>query len=327
MALPLVDGFGRPFHYLRLSVEDACNFRCVYCLPDGYRKAVTEPPLSGEEIRRLVRAFAAMGFWKVRLTGGEPTLRGDIVEIARAVSSEPGVRRVCLSTNGYRLAGLANELRRAGVSVVNVSVDSLEPARFAEITGHDKLSLVRAGIEACLSAGFDRVKVNVVLLRGVNDEEVGSFLDWTRAAPVSVRFIELMQTGTNADFFSRRHLPATGIVSRLLDDGWSETGRATGDGPSRRFAREGYRGDVGVIAPYSRDFCSTCNRLRVTSRGRLRLCLFAESEVPLRHWLASDGQAEALQARVRELLGRKEVSHYLPEGRFGDARRFATMGG
>ncbi|MBI4424482.1 MAG: GTP 3',8-cyclase MoaA [Elusimicrobia bacterium] len=327
MAAPLVDGFGRAFEYLRLSVDEACNFRCVYCLPNGYERREQEPPLSVEEIRRLAGAFAAMGFWKVRLTGGEPTLRRDLVAIASAVASTPGVRRVTLSTNGFRLAELAAPLREAGVRGVNVSVDSLDPERFRRITGHDRLPSVLAGIGRCLALGFDGVKVNMVLLRGMNDDELGGFLDWTRETPVSVRFIELMQTAGSGEFFARRHLPASNLVAELLAEGWREAPRSPGDGPARRFSKEGHRGEVGVIAPYASDFCATCNRLRVTSRGRLRLCLFAEEGLPLRELLQSDDQALALQERVRALLGRKEVSHYLPEGRFGDVRHLAMMGG
>lgn len=324
---PLTDNFGRSFHYLRLSVEDACNFRCVYCLPNGYEKRETEPPLSVEEVRRLVTVFAGMGFWKVRLTGGEPTLRRDIVDIARAVAAAPGVRRVSLSTNGYRLAELAPSLLSAGVRSVNVSVDSLDPARFCELTGHDKLPTVLAGIDRCLSLGFDAVKVNVVLLRDVNDGELERFLDWTRETPIAVRFIELMPTKTDPAFFGRRHLPAVGLIERILGAGWRELPREPGDGPARRFSRPGHRGEAGVIAPYAADFCSSCNRLRVTSRGRLRLCLFAESEVTLRPWLASDDRFGELEAQVRKWIGRKDISHYLPEGRVGDVRNFAMMGG
>ncbi|MBI4348831.1 MAG: GTP 3',8-cyclase MoaA [Elusimicrobia bacterium] len=323
----LADNFGRTFHYLRLSVEDACNFRCVYCLPNGYEKRETEPPLSVDEIRRLVTVFAGMGFWKVRLTGGEPTLRRDIVDVARAVAAAPGVRRVSLSTNGYRLAELAPDLLGAGVRSVNVSVDSLDPARFQELTGHDKLPTVLAGIDRCLALGFDAVKVNVVLLRDVNDGELERFLEWTRETPLSVRFIELMQTKTDGDFFTRRHLKASGLVERMVEAGWAETAREPGDGPARRFSKPGHRGEAGVIAPYAADFCSSCNRLRVTSRGRLRLCLFAESETTLRPWLASDDRLPELEAKIREWIGRKDVSHYLPEGRVGDVRNFAMMGG
>lgn len=326
MTAPLTDGFGRAFSYLRLSLEDACNFRCLYCLPEGYKSIETEPPLDASEIRRLVAAFSGMGFWKVRLTGGEPTVRKDILEVAAGVAAAPGVRRVALSTNGYRLVELAAGLRRAGVHAVNVSVDSLDSARFERITGHARLPGVLAGIERCLELGLE-VKVNAVLMKGVNDDEIERFLDWTRIVPVAVRFIELMPTNDNRAFFANRHLSAAGIVARLQAAGWEERPRREGDGPARRFRHAGHLGGAGVIAPYSKDFCATCNRLRVTSRGGLRLCLFAESDFSLRPFLHRDDQMAELQEVVRGLLARKEVSHYLPEGKVGNARHFAMMGG
>lgn len=326
MTAPLTDGFGRTFSYLRLSLEDACNFRCLYCLPEGYKPVEADPPLDPAEIRRLVAGFAGMGFWKVRLTGGEPTVRKDILEVAAGVAATPGVRRVALSTNGYRLMELAAGLRRAGVHAINVSVDSLDPARFERITGHARLPGVLAGIGRCLELGLE-VKVNAVLMKGVNDDEVACFLDWTREAPVAVRFIELMPTADNRAFFVDKHLSASGIVARLEALGWEERPRREGDGPARRFRRAGHMGGAGVIAPYAKDFCSTCNRLRVTSRGRLRLCLFAESDSDLRPLLQRDDQLPELQEAVRGLLARKEVSHYLPEGKVGNARHFAMMGG
>jgi GTP 3',8-cyclase len=323
---PLVDRFGRSFTYLRLSVEDACNFRCLYCLPKGYRAEGKEPPLSPAEIRRLVAGFAGMGMWKVRLTGGEPTVRRDIVELAAAVAGTPGVRRVSLSTNGYRLVELAAELRSAGVASVNVSVDSLDRDRFRQITGHDRLAAVLAGVERCLELGFE-TKVNVVLMKDLNEAEADRFVGWTRDTPVGVRFIELMPTGDNLALFSRRHVSAGRLVEKLSALGWSEQARREGDGPARKFGRVGHRGTVGVIAPYSKDFCASCNRLRVTSRGDLRLCLFAEGDASLRAFLQSDDQRAALQAKVRALLDQKEATHYLPEGRLGNTKHFAMMGG
>jgi len=322
----LVDGFGRSFHYLRLSVEDACNFRCAYCLPHGFHKTEPDAPLTLAEIARLTRAFAALGFWKVRLTGGEPTVRADIVEIARTVAATPGVRKVALSTNGYRLAALAPELKAAGVSAVNISVDSLDAARFSELTGSGDLAAVLAGVDRSLALGLE-TKVNAVLLKGLNDGEFGRFVELTRERPVGVRFIELMPVADNADFFAARHLKAEALISWLLDNGWAERARREGDGPARAFEKAGHLGAVGVIAPYAKDFCASCNRLRVTSRGRLRLCLFSESEHSLRGLLQDDADRIALQDRVKSLLGLKEVSHYLPEGKLGDTKHFAMMGG
>jgi cyclic pyranopterin phosphate synthase len=322
----LADSFGRTFHYLRLSVEDACDYRCLYCLPSGYRKEEPEPPLSVDEIRRLVAAFAGMGFWKVRLTGGEPTVRRDIVEIASAVARTPGVRRTALSTNGARLSALAAPLAAAGVSAVNVSVDSLDRARFAEITGRDDLPKVLDGVARALDLGLT-VKVNAVLMKGLNDGEFARFVDLARERPIGVRFIELMPTADNIDFFSARRLKAESLTGWLAENGWTESPRAEADGPARRFSKPGHAGSVGVIAPYAKDFCASCNRLRVTSRGRLRLCLFAEGEHSLRPLLRSDSQLAELQNCVRSLLGRKDPSHYLPEGRLGDTRHFAAIGG
>jgi cyclic pyranopterin phosphate synthase len=322
----LVDGFGRSFHYLRLSVEDACNFRCQYCLPHGYHKTEADSPLSVAEIGRLTRAFADLGFWKVRLTGGEPTVRQDIIEIARTVAGTPGVRRVALSTNGYRLAELAPELRAAGVSAVNVSVDSLNASRFAELTGKDSLGDVLKGIERSLELGLE-TKINAVLMKGLNDTEFGDFVGLAKERPISVRFIELMPVADNKEFFAERHLKAEHLVNWLSENGWVERTRREGDGPARNFLKEGYNGSVGVIAPYAKDFCGSCNRLRVTSRGRLRLCLFSEADHSLRGFLQDDAQASQLQERVKSLLGLKEVSHYLPEGKLGNNKNFAAMGG
>ncbi|MDE2141818.1 MAG: GTP 3',8-cyclase MoaA [Elusimicrobia bacterium] len=324
--MTLVDSHGRTFSYLRLSVEDACDYRCQYCLPHGYHKEESEPPLSVDEIRRLVAAFAGMGFWKVRLTGGEPTVRKDIVAIARAVAGTPGIRRVALSTNGSRLAALAGDLADAGVSAVNVSVDSLDAARFKEITGRDDLPKILDGISRAADLGMT-VKLNAVLMKGFNDGEFSRFVELTRERDLAVRFIELMPTGDNMDFFTQRHLKAEALVEWLNGNGWNETPRAEADGPARKFTKNGHAGSVGVIAPYANNFCATCNRLRVTSRGRLRLCLFAEGEHSLRPLLQSDSQKTDLQESVRSLIGRKDVSHYLPEGRIGNTRHFAGIGG
>ena len=321
-----VDSFGRSFSYLRLSVTEACNFRCLYCLPEGYQKSAGDPPLSIAEIRRLARGFVSMGFWKFRLTGGEATTRRDIVEIASAVAEIPGVRKLCLSTNGYRLLELARPLKEAGVCSINVSVDSLIPERFARITGQDRLPAILSGIRLALDLGLE-TKINVVMLQGLNDAEISDFLSWTRNFPVTVRFIELMRTGDNADLFGERHLSAGAVLSVLRGRGWSEEARRPGAGPALIFRRPGHKGSAGVIAPYSQEFCQNCNRLRVTSRGALRLCLFAETDHSLRPWLQEDGQIEELKERIVSLLGLKKISHDLPAGRFGNARHLAMMGG
>lgn len=324
----LADSFGRRFHYLRLSVTDACNFKCVYCLPHGYQRPEgAAPPLSLLEIRNLVSGFAAMGFWKIRLTGGEPTLRRDIVEIAREVSAIPGIRKVALSTNGYRLKQLAGPLCAAGVTALNVSVDSLDAGRFREITGQNRLSDVLEGIEAAYSAGFPHVKVNVVLMRDWNDSDLDAYLEWARDRAVSIRFIELMRTGTNHELFSRRHLSAGVIKLKLLQSGWRIRPRVEGDGPAVEFEHSSSRGRVGLIAPYAKDFCQTCNRLRVSSQGGLRLCLFGEKDHSVRHLLEDERQRGELIAEIHRLIGQKAATHYLHEEKYGNTYDFAAIGG
>jgi cyclic pyranopterin phosphate synthase len=224
------------------------------------------------------------------------------------------------------LAALAPALKSAGVSAVNVSVDSLDRARFAGLTGSDSLDNVMAGVERSLELGFE-TKVNAVLMKGLNDTEFGDFVGLTKTRPLSVRFIELMPAADNADFFAERHLKAEALIGWLAENGWSERARKEGDGPARNFTKDGHKGSVGVIAPYAKDFCNSCNRLRVTSRGKLRLCLFSEKDHSLRDLLQEDSQLGAMREKVKDLLGLKEVSHHLPEGKIGNTKHFAMMGG
>jgi len=324
----LQDPFGRRFSYLRLSVTDACNFRCVYCLPNGYKKSPQEQdPLDLNEITNLISAFAEMGTVKVRLTGGEPTLRDDFLEIASSVSRIPGIKQVGVSTNGFRLRKLAKPFRAAGVTAINVSVDTLDAKKFSEITGTDKLGAVLEGIEEALNAGFPEIKVNAVLLSGLNDNAIDDFLNWVKYKPIVVRFIELMPTGQTKEFFSRRHVQATALMQKLVNLGWLPKQRGLSDGPALEFLHSEYLGRMGIIAPYSKDFCSTCNRLRITSHGALRLCLFGEGNHQLRDLLQNANQKDELKTRVHQILNKKEISHYLPEGKYGDNNTFSAMGG
>jgi cyclic pyranopterin phosphate synthase len=323
----LTDAVGRRFEYLRLSLTDVCNFRCSYCLPEGYRKVRGRPAdLSVAEIRHAVTAFARLGLWKVRLTGGEPTLRPDFTQIARAVAGVPGIRRLAMTTNGYRLAERAAEWRDAGVSAINISVDSLDPARFAAITGHDRLAEVLAGVEAAKAAGFDTVKLNAVLMRGVNDDELAAMIDFVAAHDLSLRFIEVMRTNDNADFFKERHLAGQAVVDRLESAGWQRLVRAAGAGPAVEYAHPAARGRIGIIAPYARDFCASCNRLRLSSDGKLHLCLFGDGGMELRPLLAN-GREDELAARIARLTATKAPAHRLHEGNSGTTPHLASIGG
>lgn len=323
----LTDSFGREFLYLRLSLTDVCNFRCQYCLPDGYHCEHETPDLSLDEIRRIVTAFAGLGLWKVRLTGGEPSVRRDLTEIIQTIAAVPGVRRIAMTTNGYRLHKDAAAWRAAGLSALNVSVDSLDPRLFAGITGHDRLRDILAGIDQALELGFDSVKVNAVLLRDCNDVELDRFLAWIRPRALSLRFIELMQTGDNLDYFRARHVSADWLRAQLLMRGWEARPREAGAGPAEVYAHSDYRGSLGIIAPYSPDFCRGCNRLRISATGQLHLCLFSESGMDLRPLMQHDAQLPDLQDEIRSLLAQKKLSHYLPQGQTGGTRHFASIGG
>ena len=321
------DRFGRRFPYLRLSVTDVCNFRCTYCLPDGYQKTHDDTFLTLPEIRNLVTAFAELGTWKIRLTGGEPTVRPDFVDIAEAVSCIPGIRRMAFTTNGYKLPERAQGFYDAGLRAINVSIDSLDPRKFHEITGHDRLGEVVDGVGAALLAGFDSVKINTVLLKGLNDDELDGFLTFVEDRPISLRFIELMQTGDNLAYFRKYHIPATVIRNKLAERGWSLLERAEGAGPAVEYAHPDYAGRIGLIAPYAKDFCSTCNRLRVSARGALHLCLFGAGGYDLRPLLQEEGRKEELKDKILSLMQFKRSTHFLQDGNTGTRQHLASIGG
>ncbi|KGM52301.1 molybdenum cofactor biosynthesis protein A [Lysobacter concretionis Ko07 = DSM 16239] len=323
----LVDRHGRTFPYLRLSLTEACNYRCSYCLPDGYQADGRPQFLVMDEIVRLVRAFAALGMSKIRLTGGEPSLRKDLPEIIAAVAAIPGVARIALTTNGCLLPRHVGVWRAAGLTALNVSLDSLDPERFQRITGHDRFAEVTEGVDQALGLGFESVKLNAVLLRGLNDDEMPAWLEYLRDRDLAIRFIELMRTGENREYFERHHYRADEVEDRLIEGGWQLRPRAADAGPAREYAHPDYRGRIGIIAPYSKDFCAGCNRLRVTARGDLRLCLFGDFGIALRPLLQDDGDHDALVARIATQLGLKAAGHGLHEGLTGLTPHLASIGG
>lgn len=325
--LELEDAFARKFQYLRLSITDVCNFQCQYCLPDGYKPEGRKSFLTVAEIARITRAFAAMGTSKVRLTGGEPSLRKDFTQIIETVAGTPGIEKVAMTTNGYRMEKLAKEWRQAGLTAINVSVDSLDPRMFHQITGQNRFHEVMAGIDAAVTAGFSQVKVNAVLMRGLNDGDLSRFLDWIKHNPIQLRFIELMQTGEMDELFDRHHVRGAVIKAQLLKVGWQQKLRAFNDGPAEVFYHPDYQGEIGLIMPYSKDFCASCNRLRVSSLGKLHLCLFGDYGVDLRDLLADDGQIGLLQQRLCEALVDKKATHFLHDGHSGMTPNLASIGG
>lgn len=324
----LQDSHGRQFSYLRLSVTDACNFRCQYCLPEGYMKpADWQPPLSIAEIELLARAFAQVGFSKIRLTGGEPTLRPDLVEIVTRLAAIPGIRTLALSTNGFRLKKLSAPLIAAGISQMNISLDSLQEEKFATLTGTDYLPTILEGIERVLEHGQCRVKINAVLLKSTDKQDIELFLRWIKDRPVTVRWIELMPTLGHRDFFKHHHIPASWLREKFIAEGWQPVARSSTSGPAEEWVHADFMGSVGLITPYAPHFCETCNRLRISSTGKLRLCLFGDGETSLRPWLQHASQQDTLIDELRARLTTKQVSHRLLADNPGMNATFSAIGG
>jgi cyclic pyranopterin phosphate synthase len=333
----LHDGFSRKFSYLRLSVTEVCNFSCRYCLPEGYLKGARAPDsgdsrekeLSLREIEHLLQGVALAGFSKLRLTGGEPTVRKDLLQIIGAAKRMGTFRQIALSTNGWNLERMAQAFFEAGLTHVNVSVDSLDPGRFAALTGRtgSVLESILRGIEKCLQLGFTRVKLNAVLHADTALLELDRFLEHVKDRAVSARFIELMKTRARSGYRDRHFASAGGLRFALLARGWQQRARGEQEGPAVEYVHPDYRGSIGLISPHSDGFCESCNRLRVTSRGRLRLCLFGEEEFSLRPWLQDAEGARQLPQVFSELLEKKPAAHLLQSGRSGMLNSFSEVGG
>ncbi|MBI2384823.1 MAG: GTP 3',8-cyclase MoaA [Elusimicrobia bacterium] len=305
------DGFGRTIDYLRLSVTDRCNLRCVYCLPEAAaRFAPGADLLADDEIAALVGAFARLGVSKVRLTGGEPLVRPGLPAPVRRLSGIPGIEDLSLSTNGVLLAGLAGELKAAGLRRVNVSLDTLRPDRFARIARFGSLDSVLAGVEAAVEAGLAPVKLNVVVAKGMNDDEIGAFAALTEGKPVHVRFIELMPMGETGFFSPERRVPLGEMTAAAAPlEAVSPGERPLGHGPARYFRRPGAAGTVGFISALSCGFCDACNRVRLSSTGTLIPCLDGEDGVDLRTPLREGAGPERLAGLIRDAVRAKPESH------------------
>ncbi len=322
----LSDGFGRRFEYLRLSITDLCNFRCNYCLPDGVDCSEKKSYLTRQEIATLVSAFAQLGTKKVRITGGEPALRKDLAEVISICSNTPGIQQVALTTNGFNLHNKIASWYDAGLTQLNVSLDSLDPRLFNAITGHDKLEKVMLGIERAAQLGLKQVKLNAVLLNTFNYHQFDDYLQWLKNKPVTARFIELMETGDNKAFFKQNHVSGEAIKHRLINQGWTQIIRDKLAGPAQEFYHPDYAGRVGLIMPYSKDFCQSCNRLRVSSTGQLHLCLFADQGIDLRPALRQGNVSEVCDVIVAA-MSNKAVSHELQNHFTGATKQLAGLGG
>ncbi len=341
---PLLDQFGRSIEYLRVSVTDRCNFRCVYCMPAaGLPWLPKGDVLTDDEIVRVVAELAPLGLRRVRLTGGEPTIRPNLDRLVARLRAVESLEEISLSTNGVRFCqdpDLARRLADAGLDRVNISADSLRADRVAAIARRDLgLDPVRAG-DAAEAAGLTPVKLNVVVVRGINDDEVGDFARLTVDRPWAVRFIELMPVGELAELYGddvlARVVPSDEVLARAADalapwGGLAPVGGAgdgrpalAGNGPAAYYAAPGAAGRIGVITPMTHTYCASCNRVRLTADGRLRTCLYGDDEVDLRGPLR---RGESLAPHVRAALAAKPREHALLQLRTGGLRALSQVGG
>ena len=327
MSVTLRDSFGRRIEYLRISVTDRCNFRCLYCMPAaGLEWLPKSDILSYEEIAQVVRELAPLGLRRLRITGGEPTLRPQLENLIALLKSIPEIEDISLSTNGVRLSDLAGQLSEAGLDRVNMSADSLRPDRIRSISRRSTEFDPVAAASSAERAGLSPIKINVVVMRGINDDELCDFARLTIDREWHVRFIELMPVGEMRDLTWEHVVPSEEILRRLeaispLD---SVSGPVRGNGPARYFRLQGARGTVGVITPMSHTYCSSCNRVRLTADGRLRTCLFGDDEVDLRTPLR---EGLPLEPFFRSALSSKPMEHHLLQMQVGGLRALSQVGG
>lgn len=303
------DQFGRKINYLRLSVTDRCNMRCFYCMPaEGVEKVGHEAVLSFEELFLIAETSVSLGIEKIRITGGEPLVRAGITGFLEQLSALPGLRHMALTTNGLMLRQMAGELYRAGVQRLNVSLDSLKPSVFAEITRGGNLHAVLAGLDTAVSVGFPPPKINVVIMRGVNDGEILDFVELTRSRGNAVRFIEYMPV-VKEEGWQRYCISGVEIMARIADHYPLETiDKGVYAGPSRDFRIPGAEGSIGIITAVSGHFCSDCNRIRVTARGQAKGCLFSNEKTDLVPFLRPP-DPEGLTTALRRIVAAKPEGH------------------
>lgn len=326
---PALDSFGRRINYLRISLTDRCNFRCVYCMPEhGAHFAPREDLLRDDELLRVVRAAASVGFQKLRLTGGEPTLRRDLVGLVRGMAETPGIREISMTTNALRLAPMADALKEAGLSRVNISIDSLDPEKFRQMTRGGDLAKVWAGIEAAVRVGWNPLKLNAVVIRGLNDDELVNLARLTVDKPWQLRFIEVMPLAGVGDLAESSVVTSAEIIERIEHElGSLEFVGWFGSDPARTYRIPGAQGTLGFISSISEPFCATCNRMRLTSDGKLHLCLLRDNELDLRAAIRNGATDEDLSALVREAVFLKPWGHGLPDGIKPTLRGMSELGG
>jgi GTP 3',8-cyclase len=326
----LLDPYKRKINYLRISVTDRCNLRCRYCMPEEGIPLISHAEiLTYEEILRIVRVFAAEGISKIRLTGGEPLVRKGIVQFISQLSQIKEIEDLSLTTNGILLKELAHDLKQAGLRRVNVSLDSLKRERFFQIARKDDFERVWSGIEEALRVNLDPIKINMVAIKGLNDDEIESFARLTLQLPLTVRYIEYMPSGNGEEWKESDILTIPQIqmrlerIGRLIpvpSDRW--------DGPAMRFRLEGAIGEIGLIGPVSSHFCGDCNRLRLTADGKIRTCLFSDEEIDVKDILRKGGTDRDLKERLLAALRTKPERHRINTHQFKKCQRnMSAIGG
>ncbi len=323
------DSFGREIHYLRVSLTDRCNFRCVYCMPE---KGVVFHPhahhLNDDELTRVIRLMAPLGFDRIRLTGGEPTVRPNLVPIVEAIAAIPGIKEIAMTTNALRLEKIAEPLARAGMKRVNISIDTLDAERFTKITRVGKLDAVWRGILAAERAGLAPIKLNAVIVRGYNEQDIVDLARLTLHHAWEMRFIEMMPLGSIADFQMDSVVTADEIKARVEDTfGALIPLEWNGHDPARPYQIRGGRGALGFISSVSAPFCAGCDRVRLTSDGRLRLCLLRDDEVDLLTPLRAGASDTELTALIARGVHNKPWGHGLAEHVIAESRIMSQIGG
>lgn len=314
----MIDPFGRTIDYLRISVTDLCNYRCVYCMGEqGVRKLSHDDILTVEEIVGIAAQAVRCGIHKIRITGGEPLVRKGILPICEGISALDGIHELCLTTNGALLPQYAGALKKAGVDRLNISLDTLDPEKFKRITRIGTLADVLNGLEAAETAGFTRLKLNTVLIGGINEDEIRDFVALTRDRAMDVRFIELMPIGECAQWDTRHFLDAQAVL-----DACPDLVAADQDGVAETYRIPGYAGSVGLIRAMSRPFCRDCNRVRVTADGKLKPCLHSAAEIPIKGLRGED-----LLAALRQGILQKPFRHHMDEHGSDSARDMHQIGG
>ena len=323
----LSDPFGRHIEYLRLSVTDRCDFRCFYCLPRSHRDFETPADwLTCDEIERVIGQFANLGVKHVRLTGGEPLVRKEVTEIAGRIAALPGIEELSLSTNASRLAQFAAPLKDAGVGRLNISLDTLNEKRFHDITGN-RLEPVLKGIEQAKARGFAPIKINMVIMRGINDDDVEEMIDYCIDQGLTLRFIETMPVGDGGRSADEHYLPLTEIEARLRKRYTLQPAAMHGSGPARYFQIDDSPLVVGFITPKSQHFCDTCNRVRLSVTGDLHLCLGQEDKLALGPMMRAGATDQEIRDAIRDAIARKPLKHHFVEAPTAIIRPMSALGG